>query len=257
MKSRGRPPKTVRQPRYPNRLRELRDRLGLSQQQIAAQAAISPPYYGALERGEKRINADTAQRLQGPLRCAAGELLAGMPVASVPLRYAIAAAESETRPASFELSEPYEWLQPGRRLAEPEGCFAAEIVDGSADLDFAGGTVLIIRPITQFAEKLPLGAKIVVRFLMEPGQIDNKRPTHEILYGILDQNILGDLVLVTRTRNRLVPRNALIQNPIPPGSGLSEAPLAMRPRGGLIDYTPRPEDPAEILGIVVYAAGPT
>ena len=50
-------------------------------------------YYGALERGDKRINADTARQLQRPLRCAVGDLLAGAGV-SVPLRFAIAAAES-------------------------------------------------------------------------------------------------------------------------------------------------------------------
>ena len=256
MKSRGRPPKAVREPRYPNRLRELRDRLEFSQQRIAKQAGISPPYYGALERGEKRINADTAQRLQGALRCTAGELLAGTPVASVPLRYVIAAAESETRTASFELFEPYERFQLGR-LAEPEGCFGAEIVDNSADLDFIKGTILIVRPVSKLAEKLQLGAKIVVRFVIEPSRVDANPQTHEILYGILDQNILGDIILVTRTRNRLVPRHALIQSLQTPGSGLAEAPFVMRPRGGAIDYAPQAEDPAEILGVVVYAAGPT
>ena len=48
-----------------------------------------------------------------------------------------------------------------------------------------------------------------------------------------------------------------VGNPLPLGSGLSEAPLAMRSRGGAVDYVPRAEDPAVILGIVVYAAGPT
>lgn len=256
MRGRGRPPKAVREPRYENCLRELRHRLGLSQQSVAALAEISLPYYGALERGERRINTDTARRLQTALRCAAGELFAGAPIGLAPLRCVVAAAESETRPASFELPEPFEWLQPGR-LADPEGCFAAEVVDDSCDLDFARGTVLFVRPVSRLTEKLRLGAKIVVRFFIEPGRAGGERPTLEILFGILDQNILGDLVLVTRTRNRLVPRHALIQSPLPLGEGLAEAPLAMRPRGGAVDYAPRAEDPAEILGIVVYAAGPT
>ena len=92
MKTRGRPPKNTGPPRYVNRLRELRQRLGLSQQEVAVQAGISAAYYGALERGDKRINADTAQRLHAPLRCGISDLLAGTRGVSVPLRFAIAAA---------------------------------------------------------------------------------------------------------------------------------------------------------------------
>src|SRR5260370_2782886 len=142
---RGRPPKILGERRYPDRLREFRERLGLSQQNVAMRAGISLAYYGALERGDKRINADTEQRLRSALRSAPGELLAGAATAaSLPLRYVIAAAESETRPDSFELPEPYEWVPPVR-LADPEGCIAAEIVDDSAGLDFAKGEGLLVR----------------------------------------------------------------------------------------------------------------
>ena len=83
-KPRGRPPKKSGPPRYANRLRELRQRLGMSQQEVANAARISSAYYGALERGDKRINADTAQRLQIPLRCSVSDLLAGSRGVSVP-----------------------------------------------------------------------------------------------------------------------------------------------------------------------------
>ncbi|HYU10981.1 MAG TPA: helix-turn-helix transcriptional regulator [Stellaceae bacterium] len=134
MQTRGRPPKKTGAPRYANRLRELRHRLGLSQQEVAQQAAISAAYCGALERGDKRINADTAQRLHRPLRCAVSDLLSGTQGVSVPLRFAIAAAECATRPDRFDLPEPQEMLHPGR-VGEPQDCLAAEIFDDSADLD--------------------------------------------------------------------------------------------------------------------------
>jgi transcriptional regulator with XRE-family HTH domain len=232
-------------------LRELRRALGLSQQDVAMRAGISLSYYGALERGDKRINTDTEQRLRTALHYTPGELFAGGAMSpAVPLRYVIAAAESETRPASFELPEPHERLQP-LRFAQAGECFAVEIVDDSADLDFAQGTVLFVR-----AAPLHVGARIVVRFLITDRDPDGARTTYEILYGILDQNVIGDLVLVTRTRNRLVPRHALIQEASPLGGGLAERPLVMQRRSGAIDYEPRPTDPAEILGVVVYAAGP-
>src|SRR5579862_9505712 len=103
MRGRGRPPIITGARRYPNRLRELREACELSQQAVAAAAEISGAYYGALERGDKRINADTAERLSVPLRCAAGDLLAGSQGVSVPLIMAVAAAESEGRPAGYDL----------------------------------------------------------------------------------------------------------------------------------------------------------
>ncbi len=255
MRSRGRPPIITGARRYPNRLRELRRHTGLSQQSIAAAAGISIAYYGALERGDKRINADTAERLAGPLRSASGDLLSGAQGVSVPLSVAVAAAESETRPERFDLPEPHERLRPGR-LANPEGCFAAEIFDDSADLDFERGAILFVRERAHPRAPLHAGDKVLVRFYLEPAAGAGARPTHEILYGILDQNIVGDLVLITRTRNRLIPRNALVQSAGPNRPGLAERALSLPLRDAAILYEPRPDDPAEILGVVVYAMGP-
>jgi transcriptional regulator with XRE-family HTH domain len=252
MKPRGRPPKKTGPPRYASRLRELRQRLGLSQQEVATAAGISSAYYGALERGDKRINADTAQRLQVPLRCSVSDLLSGSRGVSVPLRVAIAAAESGSRPASFELPEPHEMVQAGR-LAEPGECFAAEIVDDSADRDFAPGSVLLLRPPGALPEPLRRGSRVVVRFLLDG---DRGRPTYEILYGILDRNILGDLVLITRTRNRLIPRHALIRAAGGPRSRSAESPATAMARDERIEYLHSADDPAEIIGVVVYAMGP-
>ena len=255
MRTRGRPPKHAGPRRYPNRLLELRRRLGLSQQGVAERAGISLAYYGALERGDKRINADTARRLEEALHCSAGDLLTGTPVRRVPLLYAVAASESEGRPASFELPEPHEWLQPGR-LADAESCFAAEIVDSSADLDFPRGTVLFVRPLPVLQAPLRVGTRVLARFYLETEGAEGKRLTQEILYGILDRNIVGDLVLITRTGNRLVPRHALIRRAAGPSSGLAERAHSPLRRDDAIEYAPAPGDPGEILGVVVYAAGP-
>ena len=252
MKTRGRPPKNTGPPRYLNRLRELRQRLGLSQQEVAAQAGISAAYYGALERGDKRINADTAQRLHAPLRCGVSDLLAGTRGVSVPLRFAIAAAEADGRPEGFDLPEPHEMLQFGR-IGKPDDCIAAEIFDDSADLDFPRGTVLVLCPLAGLNEPLRAGFRVVTRFLLDA---QGERRTHEILYGVLDQNILGDLVLITRTRNRRIPRHALIQPSTLPRSGLAEAGRSEFSHDATILYRLGANDPAEILGLVVYAMGP-
>ncbi len=255
MQTRGRPSKNTGAPRYANRLRELRHRLGMSQQEVAQQSTISAAYYGALERGDKRINADTAQRLHRPLRCAVSDLLSGTQGVSVPLRFAIAAAEADTRPDRYDLPDPHEMLHPGR-VGEPQDCVAAEIFDDSADLDFAQRTVVFLRPLASLREPLRAGARVVARFFLEPAGVETERPTHEILYGILDQNIIGDLILITRTRNRLIPRHALIQPAALPRSGFSEGTAPAPRRDGVIDYRQGADDPGEILGLVVYAMGP-
>jgi len=255
MRSRGRPPTTTGVRRYPNRLKELRRHRGLVQQNVAAAAGISVAYYGALERGDKRINTDTAGRLAAPLRCGVGDLLSGAQGVSVPLSIAVAAAESDTRPELFDFPEPYERLRPGR-LADAEECFAAEIFDDSADLDFERGVILFVRELPRLRAVLRAGDKVLVRFFLEPAEADSARPTHEILYGILDQNIVGDVVLITRTRNRLIPRNALIQSASPVRRGLAERADSLPTGGASIAYEPHPDDPAEILGVVIYAMGP-
>jgi transcriptional regulator with XRE-family HTH domain len=255
MRTRGRPPTITGVRRYPNRLRELRRHSGQSQQSVAAQAGISVAYYGALERGDKRLNADTAERLSRPLRCAVGDLLAGTQGASVPVMVAVAAGESEGRPGNFDLPEPHERLRPGR-LADAEDCFAAEIFDDSADLDFDRGAVLVARELAHLRQKLRAGDKVLARFYLEPAREGEARPTHEILYGILDQNIVGDLVLITRTRNRLIPRSVIIQSAAPTRPGLAENAIGLAVRNPTIAYEARPDDPGEILGVVVYAMGP-
>jgi len=252
MRSRGRPPTNTGARRYPSRLRELRQRSGLSQQAVAGAAGISIAYYGALERGDKRINSDTAARLSGPLRCAAGDLLAGTQGISVPVALAVAAAEWEARPPAFDLPEPHERLQPGR-LTDAADCFAAEVFDDSADLDFSRGAILVVRELRRSRTALRAGDKVLARFYLEPAGVGQARTTHEILYGILDQNIVGDLVLITRTRNRLIPRHALLQSAAPSRPGPAERPVGLAMRDIPIAYEARPDDPAEILGIVVYA----
>jgi len=254
-RGRGRPPKVAGERRYPNRLRALREYRGLSQQAVAGAAGISVAYYGALERGDRRINADIAERLSGPLRCAAGDLLAGVQGISVPLVFAVAAAESKTRPETFDLPEPQERLRPVR-LADSGNCVAAELFDDSADLDFPSGAILVAREVRKMHAELNAGDKMLVRFLLDPAEPAAPRRTHEILYGILDQTIVGDLVLITRTRNRLIPRHVLIQTATAQRTGFAEGALSLPPRASTIEYEAHAGDPAEIVGVVVYAMGP-
>ena len=209
-------------------MRELRRHCGLSQQGVATAAGISVAYYGALERGDKRINADTAERLAAPLHCVAGDLLPGTHGLSVPLTIAVAAAESEGRPAAYDLPEPHERLQPGR-LANSQDCFAAEIFDDSADVDFERGTILFVRSLTPLREPLSVGAKVLVRFYLEPEDEAGSPVTHEIsLRHPRPEYRRRFGADHPATHNRLIPRNALRSRKRRPGA--SRRVLASAPR---------------------------
>jgi hypothetical protein len=48
----------------------------------------------------------------------------------------------------------------------------------------------------------------------------------------------------------------LIQGAAPSRAGLAELPLPALVREASVDYRPRPDDPAQLLGVVIYAMGP-
>jgi hypothetical protein len=129
------------------------------------------------------------------------------------------------------------------------------LFDDSADLDFAPGAILVVRELRHLGAALKPGDKVLVRFFLDPAEPGEARRTHEIFYGILDRTIVGDWVLITRTRNRLIPRYALIQTATAQPAELAEGLLNLPPRAATIEYAPRADDPAAILGVVVYAMG--
>lgn len=257
-KGRGRPRGArAAVPRYPNNLERLRNRLSLTQDQVAAAAGISPGYYGELELGYKRLNTDLERKLSGVLQCSVNDLFPSALGISIPLNLYIAAQESESRPDEFDLAQPSSWVQAPPRLVHPEQCFAAEVVDDSADLDYPYGSILFVRRREALKEPLPLGSKIVVRFLTAPiGTGPGESPTREVLYGVLDRSLTGDILLLTRSRSRNLPSSLLIR----PGSTrlrrLEEHVLAMIPREATADPEPRPGDEAVILGVVAWSLRP-
>lgn len=56
-------------------LRRLRVKLGLSQEEFAAQCSLHRTYVGAIERGERNVTLKTLQHIAETLRVAAVDLL--------------------------------------------------------------------------------------------------------------------------------------------------------------------------------------
>lgn len=247
-------------PKFPNRIRELRQAAGLTQEALGERAKLSKQEISALERGVKQIMPVTGQRIAAALGRSLAEILGEGSGRSVPIKLVIAGSFSESRPAAFDQPSPWHRVEVGSRLVKPEECFAAEIADNSADLDYPPGSVLVIRPFAP-GEKVALGRKIVVRFWLDPQSALATRRTREILYGLLDKSLAGDLLLLTRSTSLEIPRTLLIA-PARRPSALHEAAavsrllLEQRARTEAVTFEPDPEAAAAILGGAVWHSGP-
>ena len=81
----GRPAQISLKTRFGLRLRQLRERAGLSQGAIARASGVSKVFYGTLERGEKAAGIDTIEKLAHGLGISPAELFdVGAPVDNDP-----------------------------------------------------------------------------------------------------------------------------------------------------------------------------
>lgn len=246
-RKRGRPPinRDPVLPPYAIELRLLRERLGLSQNAIAEQIGKSGAWWGERERGERSLDIVDGEKIHSRWRL---RLFGGPVLAAVPRRLLIGCEAK-----SFDLAEPWEMFVPPKRAREVLDVFAAEIVDDSADLAFPPETVLFLEPVE--GGELALGAHIIVRFLDRPRQLAGAM-TRWVLYGRLDRNVAGDLLLTTYSKSDRVGESLVIQR----GAGrLRELPERLQqaiPKEAVVSYRPRGSDEAEIVGLVRGALEP-
>lgn len=136
-----------------------------------------------------------------------------------------------------------------RRRRDLVDCLAIEVPDDSADKDFAAETVLYVRPV-RAGDPLSIGQPVVARF-RQPGN------NHEqIIYGIVDRAVTGDLVLITRSHNLRLPASRMLQSGSTKLRTMPQRILDCIPRQPSFMYEPHTDDPGEVIGVVVYALGP-
>lgn len=234
-----------------NRLRELRKQQGLTQQGLAARTGVSYQQIGHLERGEVRMDFHHAEILSRALLCSPFELMADAP-RTVPVTLAAAAAFHEDRPDRFDLPEPHARVQVTARVAHPERCIAAHLVDDSADQLYPPDSLVIVRTIGA-GERVKLGAKVLVRHFVGSRA---EGETMEVLVGRLDLSVTGDLQLQLASHNRQLRGSLTIQTPARLGRGLGERYAAMLAKPEFVEWQPRDDDMADIIGVVVLAITP-
>ena len=72
------------QQRFGERVRDLRQRLGISQEELAHRAALDRTYISSLERGHRNVALVNICRLAAALSVDPGELLSGLPTPTRP-----------------------------------------------------------------------------------------------------------------------------------------------------------------------------
>ena len=192
------------------------------------------------------MNFAQAELLAPHLGCAPGDLLSHAAGISIPVACRIAAAFSESTPADYEMNPPLARVPALPGLKEPQDCFAAELLDDSADRLYPPGSVLVARPA---GGAIPLGTKFLFRHFTGSGP---SRRTMEILVGVLEHESTGGLTLGLRSHNRELPANLTIQR-AETTAGLGESRLEPESLENPVDYAPFPNDPGEIIGVVVMA----
>jgi len=165
--------------------------------------------------------------------------------AEIPIRYLVSLAMTEQTPDKFEVTGK---ATPAPVFGgSPAQCFGARILDKSAAaFGYKPGAVVIVRALADAA--LSLGDRVLVRH-----RLPETDETIEVLIGTLGLSATGDLIATTGLS---LPSAIEIQSVVAESEGFAERGRVYRPRSKKVDYRPRPEDPAEILGVIEKATTP-
>jgi len=228
-----------------NRLKEIRDMRGLKVTQAAARLGITRGELYKLERGERRLTDVWAKRLARVYEVAPQDLLSDEGL-SVAVKYLCArqgAANTSRFPTGEATGERY--VQAPDYIVKPEDTFGFEIMDRHAEgLHFPPGTRGLGRPLDKLGRKLKRGDRVVVHHF---ATTRGAGKVAETLVGLLDRAVNGDLLVLVVSETResggpIIVRRA--RRGDPPAIGDE------------IEYEPRDDDFAEILGVPLAATVP-
>jgi len=235
-----------------NQIRTIRERRGLSVDQLARRVGASRSKLYKLENGSQRLTDVWINRLAAALDAAPGDFLAtGGP--SIAVSQYISAAFSEL--TSFHIPPPLEQLSPPRRLSRAEDCLACEVHDDSCDGLYPTGSLVILRRPDKLQRPLKRGDRIVVRHFVED-KSDGR--VMEILLGYFDRTVTGDLDLLTRSSNRQLPGAVTIRRAVIAQAGLQDAQgrFSHEDDVSFSDFQVHADDQAEIMGVVAMVIQP-
>lgn len=239
-------------PMMGNRIAQFRKRLGWTQGDLARQLGTGRSTVAKLEGETMQLTPHWMRRIAGALDVAPTDLLSEDNSLTVPVAGQIASFA-----ATCDLPGLPKRIAAPPLLRRPEDCAAYLVADDSADRLYPAGSILFVRRLGADRRLVP-GAKIVVshRLPAAPsGGLPSGRAM-ELLVGMLDLSLSGDVLLATRSRNPELPPHVTVQRAAGPAGRFDDAPIRFSGPDIALTYDARPEDPAEILGTVVMAITP-
>lgn len=232
-----------------HRLSNARKRAGYDEPTAAARAfGFNPVTYLAHESGRRGLTRAAAKRYASAFRVSAGWLLTGEGLsnpARMPIEIIIASQFSEPSPTPEDAEPPRRWT------TTTQGLFGAWLADASANRRFPPGTVLWIVPASALGRSATINDYLLVRHFRTT-RADGEVLEHLCMRG--SQTSHGDIALWTPSDVSSLQIDIILRRR-PLASGLSDfaAPLPLGDISDELNYEAKPDDRAEIIGIVVAA----
>lgn len=198
-----------------------------------------------LERGERRLTDVWARRLATVYEVAPADLFSEDGL-SIVIKHICARRGQNDRSLSDRGTATGErYVQAPEFVMRPEETFGFEILDRHAEgLNYPPGTRGLGRPLAYLGRKLKRGDRVVALHFAGTRAAGELAET---LVGLLDRAVNGDLLLLALSATAAAAAPVLIRR-----ARRDEPPAS----GDEIDYTPRDDDFAEILGVPVAAVIP-
>lgn len=227
-----------------NRARQFREMRGLGVSETAARLGVSRDQIHRLERGDRQLTENWARRLAKVYEVAPRDLLSDDGL-SIPVKHFCARHGSKDISALPGDATATRYVQAPEFVMQPQETFGFAILDRHAEgINLGAGTRGLARPLALLNRKLRRADKVVVRHFRKT-RADGD--VFETLVGLLDRAVNGDLLLIVASDEREAGAPVMIRR-----ARRGEVVAS----GDNIDYTPRDDDFAEILGVLVAAQVP-
>lgn len=247
MAGKAKAPRTAAKHR--NNLQHLRQAFGLTQQQVGDVLGVTQTQAARFEQGINSLSIYQVRQLAAHFDVPDWAVIT--PGAQpIPVLYRIRKHGFEAPPgkAALQLARADGHVKLRGSIEAFEQCFAAEVIDNSADLIYPRGSLLVARRTRFLGPELEIDGRTNFIARLFATNYANQ-DTSEILVGLLDHQVDGTLALVLRSSDRqlgtakLRARESAVELSEP-----TRTLLANRARP--IAYSPQLGDLGEIIGRV-------
>lgn len=224
--------------RMANRAKEIRELRGLSVAKAARDLNVTRGELYKVERGARRLTDVWIGKLANYYGVPPRNLVDNGPL-SVSINYLVRKyVDSQVSPQSEAMEK--RWVEPPGFVMAPQDCVGAVIQDESASRLYPPGTEVIVRQREKLGRRLRRGDRVLVKHFAATRA---EGIVLEVVVGLLDVTVAGDLVVLLQTHNRTMAGAVVVREGFTAGEKD-------------IDYEPDDADQGEVVGVVVAAIMP-